>query len=106
MADLTLDYLKPRLILQENDASVALKADLSVLLVIIQHADSVLKSVKDLGIDWFTDLFQRRLGRLRKQLAESGDPTSTTVAANLRRFELALQGASDQGDSTACQHGD
>ena len=104
LADLATDYLKPRLILQKNYASVAAQAGLGVLLLNGPHAGSVLNSVKALGIGWFTDLFQQRLGKLREQLA--GDATSTTVAANLARFESELQGASKQGDSTACQRGD
>jgi len=95
LAELTLDYLKPRLILQKNYASVALQAALGVLLLNDQHADSVLKSVKHLGIGWFSRLFQRRLEKLQRRLVETGDMTSMAVASNLGRFESELQGASN-----------
>jgi len=86
LAELALVYLNPRLILQENYASVALQAALGVLLINGQHADSVLQSVKKLGIDWFLNLFQRRLIRLRKELVEIGDATAINAVTNLDRF--------------------
>ena len=106
LTELASDYLKPRLILQKNYASVAIQAALGVLLLNGHHAGSILQSVKNLGIGWFTHLFQRRLERLRRQLMESADATSTAIATNLGRFESELQGASDQGDTTACRRGD
>jgi len=87
LAELASDYLKPRLLLQKNYASVALQAALGVLLLNGQNANHVLQSVKDLEIGWFTDLFQRRLGKLRTQLVDIGDATSMAIATNLGRFE-------------------
>lgn len=91
LAELASDYLRPRLILHKNYSSIALQAALGVLLLNGQHANSVLKGVKDLGVGWFTDLFRRRLERLRTQLV--GDAKSTAVASNLARFQSELQAA-------------
>lgn len=84
LAELASDYLKPRLILQENYASVALQAILGALLLDGPHAESILESVKALKIDWFTDQLQRRIERLRLKLADTG------IADRLAGFELQL----------------
>lgn len=66
LASLASDYLKPRLVLQENYASIALNAIVATFLLSAytserEPSEILAKQVTDLKIDWFRELLQRRL---------------------------------------------
>lgn len=106
LSELALDYLRPRLILQKNYASIALHATLGALLLNGEQANSVVKGVSNLGISWFLDLCRRRLSRLCVQVEQHGEKGSEATAAQLRRYEAMLRATSNEDDTAVCQHGD
>ncbi len=91
LAELAMDYLKPRLILQKNYASVALQAAIGVSLLRGKHSQQVVQSIGSLRVGWFSDLFQRRLKRLQRQLQQKGDTVSASIATNLESLVSTLQ---------------
>ena len=103
LTEIAIDYLSPRLILQENYASVVLQAGLTLMLLNDQAACKILQSIQDLEIGWFEELFARRLGKLIKQLTTIEEPTLQDVISNLRHYLSELENESNQ---IACQPGD
>jgi hypothetical protein len=61
VSDLASDYLAPRLILQENYASIALHALLCSYLLNVERVEEFTARVMKLNFDWFRKLLARRL---------------------------------------------
>ncbi len=95
---ITNDYMKRRFVLQKNYASTVLHASLCLLLLAERHLDTVLQSVKQVGLGWFSDLFKQRLSRLRDALTKTGDPAALPAVERLDHAISAL------GRSTKADH--
>lgn len=93
LAELARDYLRPRLILQKNYASIALHATLGLSLLDPEDTEPISSQVNDLGIGWFRELFFRRLGRLHAKLAEQHDPRAPMISDMLSRCESETHGS-------------
>jgi hypothetical protein len=74
--ELFLDYLRPRLILQRLYAPIALYSSLALLILSAERSEVVIRHVAEFELNWFVDLFRRRLIWLRDKRKERGDTAS------------------------------
>lgn len=61
LSELASDYLTARLILQENYSSIVIHAVIAVTLLNGARQEELIDRIAKLHIDWFSDLFARRL---------------------------------------------
>jgi hypothetical protein len=80
LSELASDYLTPRLILQDNYASIVIHAVTAVGLLNGSRRNELIDRIAKLHIDWFSDLFARRLTDAihKRQAAASADVGNLT----------------------------
>lgn len=86
------DYLTKRLILQENFAAIALNSSVAASLLAVLAGDNrdfqeTLAQVRSLGMNWFSDLFERRVEQSLNTLASS----SPRLAGNIEEALSTLK---------------
>ncbi|NQV23514.1 MAG: hypothetical protein HQ518_04010 [Rhodopirellula sp.] len=82
LTDLASDYLTPRLILQKNHASTVIHAVIALVLLKAAKHEQLVGRIAGLGIEWFRDLFERRLREVAKRRGEV-DSSSDEVILHL-----------------------
>ncbi len=82
LTELAQDYSVPRLILQENYASIVMNAIVAIALLDCPSKDSLIDRVAKLGIEWFSELLARRLLDTAGKRADRAD--------NLRQLNTRL----------------
>jgi hypothetical protein len=86
LSELASDYLTPRLILQENYASIVIHAVISVGLLNGSRQNELIDRIAMLHMDWFSDLFARRL----LEVTRKRQATTSTSVGNLARLHKRL----------------
>jgi len=89
LSELASDYLTPRLILQDNYASIVIHAAIAIGLLNGSRQDELIDRIAKLHKPWFSDLFARRL-------ADATQKRRATVPGdvdNLTRLHERLIGA-------------
>jgi len=89
LSGLASDYLATRLILQKNYASIVIHAVIAVALLNGSRKTELINRIAALRIDWFSDLFSRRLAEVihKRQAMGAG------YASNLKLLHKRLHAA-------------
>lgn len=95
LSGLASDYLSPRLVLQENYASIVLQAVVAVALLQGSRQNELIDRIAEMNIDWFTDLLSRRLEEAAQRQESDAARASTlkSLCGRLRKSSKARDDA-------------
>ncbi len=89
LSELASDYLTARLILQENYASIVIHAAIAVGLLNGARQDELIDRIANLHIDWFRELFARRLFDVSKKRKFAASEDEDNLARLHQRLTAA-----------------